>query len=327
MKKRKKVYDEFGRDNSFISCAKWVYCWIVFNPLIYPLLVLLFRKHIIAHACNMLEKRCQILWPFVIWSSCHSGDANLYWFHYYTKLKYASIGMQVMVVCKTMKEDDFYQFYSDKNVNHQVKRFCFWNNNVLSEDFRIHMIKQGFQPNVADFKYVLETGQHSVVKEIVKQTISDEFCVLFWEKAIENDAVDMLSVFVDYIVREGLTPRLISYVTQSHDCIAKKVALKALETHRAVAFIKRSRPNEVFRELLLKGVKLPYEAQCYLTVPLYKIYKETHYELGEKAIMYHLKKEGDMAKEILNEQRDFSSDVLGVIMKSPILTAWYRSRT
>ena len=262
----------------------------------------------------------------VAWITCNTGDNNCYWFNYFTKLRYAPIHIQVMMVCETNSEKGLYDLYSDKYVDDRVKKYCFWRNPKITEDFRIRMIRSGFSPSLADFKYVLEEHQCSVIKEIVKQTISDEYCVSFWEASIENDGKDILSVFIDYILREGLTPRVTTYVGQSYDCFAKKAVLKALETHSKIAFIKRSKANDVFRQLLIKGVNLPYEAQCFLTVPLYKIYKETHYELGEKAIIYHLQKEGDMAKEILNEQRDFTSDVLSIIMKSPILTSWYRNR-
>lgn len=329
--KYKRDYDEFGRARSFagalIEFAVWLYSWIIFNPIVYTLLVIVFKRLIIAHACKVVETRNNILWPMVAWITCHTGDKNCYWFNYFTKLRYAPINIQVMMVCETDSEKRLYDLYSDKYVDDRVKKYCFWRNSKITEDFRIHMIRSGFSPSLADFKYVLETHQCSVIKEIVKQTISDEYCVLFWEAAIENDGKDILSVFIDYILREGLTPRSITYVMQSYDCLAKKAVLKALETHNAIAFVKRSKANDIFRQLLIKGANIPYEAQCYLTVPLYKIYKETHYELGEKAVIYHLQKEGEMAKVILNEQRDFSSDVLGIIMKSPILTAWYRSRT
>lgn len=302
-----------------------IYCWIIFNPLVYPVLLLIFRKKIIAHACKIFEKRISVLWPFVVWLSCNFGSSISYWFHFYTKLKYAPIHTQVWMICET-EEEMLKQIYSDKYVNQQVKRFCLWMNPKFSENFRIYMMKNGFRPEQAEFKFVLERNQSSVVREMVRQTISDEQCVLFWEKAIESDGRNILSIFVDYVIREGLTQRMTTYVMQTYDCIAKKAALKALETHRAVAFVKRSKANDVFRHILLKGVDFPYEAQCCLTVALYKIYKECRYELGEKAIIYHLQQEGEMAKEILTEQREFTSDVMTIITSSPKLSSWYRHR-
>lgn len=328
--KNKKVYDEFVEKNSSLKSSKnflvGVYCWIMFNPLVYPLLLLFFRKKIIAHVCNIFVNRMSVLWSFIAWISCNSGASNRYWFHYYTKMKYAPVHMQVWMICETKNEEDLCQMYSDEYVDDQVKCFCLWENPKLSEKFKIHMLNNGFLPRFEEFKFAVENNYCAAVKEMVKQTISDEWCVAFWERAIENDGQEILSVFVDYVIREGLTPRMTTYVMQSHECIAKKAISKALETHRAISFIKRSKPNEVFRELLIKGVKLPYEAQCFLTLPLYKIYKGCRYELSEKAIIYHLQKEGEMAKEILNEQRDFTSDVMNIIASSQKLSSWYRNR-
>jgi hypothetical protein len=272
-------------------------------------------------------KQKNLLWEFVRFYLTHSGETNRYWFHYFTKMEFARIQEQVWMICETSQEDDFYNIYSDRYMNHQVKRFCLWRNPKISQEFRLYMMEKGFQPELGDFKHVLNTKQTKVIKEIVKQTISDEFLVVFWEAAIEDDAKDILSVFIDYILREGLTPRSCSYVMQSYDCIAKKAVSKALDTHKAIAFIKRSKPNDVFRQLLIKGVHIPYEAQCFLTLDLYKIYKECSYTLGEKAVIYHLKKEGEMAKEILKEGRDFTSDIIDIIAKSTKLSSWWCQRT
>lgn len=323
----------------FFMKGIWNYCWylVVFNPLVFPLLTLFAAEKMFKFANRSLHLggyEDDMMWSFVRWYGKRCHGKRSYWFHFATKLKYSGnkniecedYVVEKFVVTNTKSEKDFEELYDHDNISNYTKSRYIWCNEILSPAFRLMMIKKGYTPSLTDFTYVLETNQIEVVHYIARQTLSDQFVVEFWEYAQVNDNREILLEFIDYVLREGLTPRGTSFVMQSQQSVSQTAVRKALEVNSEVAFVKRSRPNEIFRESLIKGRKFYYEAECVLTPDLYRIFKQCNYELSERAVMYHLDKKGDMARIILNENREFSIDALKMIMASKTLKSWYRTR-
>ncbi|MBR2922620.1 MAG: hypothetical protein IKC10_04785 [Alphaproteobacteria bacterium] len=325
MKKKTKFEDTISNDlwECVVELLQGVLNLLLLNPLIYPLLTLFIPKVIIGFAC---KHTYSIMWNFVSIYSTHSGKRNRYWFHYHTKLAYADLSEQVWVVGRTKKEEDFYKIYHSENVNPQVKSFGFWQNPELSENFRVYMLKEKYTLSLSDFEFVLDKKQYLVMKEILKQTISEEQCIILWNKVLFKSGKEILDMFQEYVVREGITPRVKAYVSTTYSSLARYVIMDALQNHEAVICVKQCKSAQTFEQLLATGMEFPYEAQCCLSVDFYKVYKKKGYELCEKAVIHHLKKEGEMAKEILFEQREFTADQTDVIMKSSKLTSWFNKK-
>ena len=311
--------------NGFIWTVMWVYYFIVFNPLMFSILTFFAPKKMFCYANECLHfNENNFLWSFIEWYGLNCSKRKKYWFNYYTKLQYATNQEQVEMLYNA-KTKDFDELYS-KHIDERVQRYYIWQSEEASEDLRLRMLKDRYQPLVNDFRFVLQANQCAVIKEIAKQTLSDEFVVNFWESAQKIDGTDVLSELVDYVVREGLTPRMELYVDNSQDGFAKNVVKKALEIHNNVAMLKRCKTKQLFRDLLNTGFKLTYEAQCILDVDMYKIFKELGNTLDERAVDFHLSKVGHMAKEILSENREFSVDDWKIIMKNKSLTSWCHNR-
>ena len=294
--------------------------FLLLNPFVFLTVVFFIPKTIIGFA---VKRRESVFFPFVVDLSTHSGRRNRYWFHYHTRLAYADISEQICVINGTKKEKDFYKIYSQKHVDTKIKSFGFWQNQNLSEDFRIHMLRQGYQITLSDLKFVLEKNQYLVIKEILKQTVSGEKSIIIWNRVIDKDDKDLFTIFKEYVIRESLSPRVQAYIANSYGCFWREAIRKALETQEAIACIKQCKPDDTFRQILTKGMEIPCDAQCLISADQYDIYKECGYELCEKAVIHHLQKEGEMAKKILFEYRDFTDDQMKVIMKSTKLTSWY----
>ena len=320
--KKTKSEDTISNDlwECVVELLQGVLNLLLLNPLIYPLLTVFIPKIIIGFACKDMYS---IMWSFVSVYSTHSGRRNRYWFHYHTRLAYADISEQICVINGTKKEKDFYKIYSQKHVDTKVKSFGFWQNQNLSEDFRIHMLRHGYQITLSDLKFVLEKNQYLVIKEILKQTVSGEKSIIIWNRVIDKDDKDLFTIFKEYVIRESLSPRVQAYIANSYGCFWREAIRKALETQEAIACIKQCKPDDTFRQILTKGMEIPCDAQCLISADQYDIYKECGYELCEKAVIHHLQKEGEMAKKILFEYRDFTDDQMKVIMKSTKLTSWY----
>lgn len=297
--------------------------FLLLNPFVFLTLVFFIPKTIIGFA---VKHRESVFFPFVVGLSTHSGRRNRYWFHYHTRLAYADISVQICVINGTKKEEDFYKIYSQKHVDTKIKSFGFWQNQNLSEDFRIHMLRHGYQITLSDLKFVLEKKQYLVIKEILKQTISEEKSIIIWNRVIDRNDKDLFTIFKEYVIRESLSPRVQAYIANSYGCFWREAIRKALETYETIACIKKCKSKDVFRQILTKGMDIPYDAQCLISADQYDIYKECGYELCEKAVIHHLKKEGEMAKKILFEQREFTADQTDVIVKSSKLTSWFNKK-
>ena len=195
--KKTKSEDTISNDlwECVVELLQGVLNLLLLNPLIYPLLTVFIPKIIIGFACKDMYS---IMWSFVSVYSTHSGRRNRYWFHYHTRLAYADISEQICVINGTKKEKDFYKIYSQKHVDTKVKSFGFWQNQNLSEDFRIHMLRHGYQITLSDLKFVLEKNQYLVIKEILKQTVSGEKSIIIWNRVIDKD--DKILIMTNSII-------------------------------------------------------------------------------------------------------------------------------
>ena len=302
---------------------------LIFNPLVFTVLTWFNSEKMFRLANKLLRldsDKPGILGIYVIYYGKNSRAKNRYWFHYATKLKYAINDSEKKFVIRDIEEESgLREVYDSSRLSYSIKRYI-WRNKCLSASFREMMIKDGFTLSLVEFVDLLEKNEIESIRYVARQTISDHFAMMFWEFAQQIDRKKILLEFVDYVLREGLTPRVVAFIMNSQQSFARSVVSKALSVHDEVAFVNRSKPNEMFRESLLKGKKFSYEAQCVLDVDLYKIYRNCNYKLDENAVIYHLKKADAMAKEILSENREFSIEALRVIISSPKLSSWYRTR-
>jgi hypothetical protein len=267
-----------------------------------------------------------MMWIFIKWYGKRCEGKRSYWFHRSTKLKFSDkndVKDELFVVYNTKTEEGFKEFYDHHNISDFTKRWI-WRNEGLSQSFRIMMMKGGYEPDVEDFIHVLKTNQIEVVHYIARQTLSYPFISDFWYLAQEYDNKPLLREFVDYVVREGLTDQMISVVKQSYQSVAKATIEKALAINKEVRLIRNSRPNDAFEEYAKSKKVLCYEAECLLRTELYRILKKYGYELSDRALLYHLEKEGAMAEEILSENRNYPFDALKIILSSKRLSALYK---